>query len=178
MGITGDGRLDSTNTEAELIILQNDDPIAFAVGFVTADEGEMLAVRVERGGQAVDTATVTFILSLQTAMDEDVNLTSANEVTFTSGQNETVILLSITDDDLPELAEQFILELTNVTTGKLSSLSTQSYNIYTNNIGDAVIVNPSSITIEITANDDPYGVFLFNVTSLETTEESGMIELR
>ena len=122
MGITGDGRLDSTNTEAELTILQNDDPIAFAVGFVTADEGEMLAVRVERGGQAIDTATVTFTLSLQTAMDEDVNLTSTNEVTFTSGQNETEILLSIMDDDLPELAERFILVLTNVTTGKLIAL--------------------------------------------------------
>ena len=131
MGISsGDGRLDSTNTEAELIILQNDDPIAFTMGLVTAVEGDVLAVRVVRGGQAVDTARVTFILSLQSAVDEDVNLTSAYEVIFTSGQNETEILLSITDDDIPELAERFTLELTNVTNGELISLSTQSY--YTN----------------------------------------------
>ena len=131
MGISsGDGRLDSTNTEAELIILQNDDPIAFTMGLVTAVEGDVLAVRVVRGGQAVDTARVTFILSLQSAVDEDVNLTSAYEVIFTSGQNETEILLSITDDDIPELAERFTLELTNVTNGELISLSTQNY--YTN----------------------------------------------
>ena len=49
---------------------------------------------------------------------------------------------------------------------------------YNNNIGDAVIVQPNTITIEITANDDPYGVFLFNVTSLDTTEGSGRNELR
>ena len=131
MGISsGDGRLDSTNTEAELIILQNDDPIAFTMGLVTAVEGDVLAVRVVRGGQAVDMARVSFILSLQSAVDEDVNLTSAYEVIFTSGQNETEILLSITDDDIPELAERFTLELTNVTNGELISLSTQSY--YTN----------------------------------------------
>lgn len=94
------------------------------MSFITAAERDVLAVRVVRGGQAVDMAIVTFMLSLQSAMYEDVNLTSSYEVTFTSGQNETEILLSITDDDIPELAERFTLELTNVTTGELISLST------------------------------------------------------
>ena len=115
--ISGDGRLDSGNTEAELTILQNDDPIAFTMGFVTADEGEVLAVRVVRNGQAIDTASVTFSLSLLSAMAEDVNLMSANEVFFTPGQTENEIFLDIIDDDIPELAERFTLELIN-TTGK------------------------------------------------------------
>ena len=126
MEISGDGRLDSDNTEAELTILQNDDPIAFTMGFVTVDEGEMLAVLVVRNGQAIDTATVSFSLSLLSATAEDVNLTSANELLFTPGQTETEIFLDITDDDIPELAEQFTLELTN-TTGKHISLS--NYNM-------------------------------------------------
>ena len=126
MEISGDGRLDSDNTEAELTILQNDDPIAFTMGFVTVDEGEMLAVLVVRNGQAIDTATVLFSLSLLSATAEDVNLTSANELLFTPGQTETEIFLDITDDDIPELAEQFTLELTN-TTGKHISLS--NYNM-------------------------------------------------
>lgn len=124
---SGDGRLDSDNTEAELTILQNDDPIAFMMGFVTADEGEMLSVRVVRNGQAIDTARVSFSLSLLSAMAEDVNLTSANELLFTPGQMEAEIFIDITDDDIPELAEQFTLELTN-TTGKIyTSLSNYNY---------------------------------------------------
>lgn len=121
--MSSDGRLDSDNTEAELTILQNDDPIAFMMSFVTVDEGETLTVRVIRNGQAVDTANVTFSLSLLSAMAEDVNLTSDNEVFFASGQRVAEILLSITDDDIPELAEQFTLELLN-TTGEYISLST------------------------------------------------------
>ena len=117
---SGDGRLDSDNTEAELTILQNDDPIAFMMGFVTADEGETLSVRVVRNGQAIDTARVSFSMSLLSAMDEDVNLTSTNELLFTPGQTEAEIFLDITDDDIPELAEQFTLELAN-TTGKHSN---------------------------------------------------------
>ena len=45
-------------------------------------------------------------------------------------------------------------------------------------IGDSVIVQPSIITIEITSNDDPHGVFLFSVVSLDITEDSGRNELR
>lgn len=121
MKISGDGRLASSNTEAELTVLQNDDPITFLRGFVIADEGETLAVCVVRNGQAIDTANVTFTLLLLSAMTEDVELVSTDEVVFTSGQREAEILLYITDDDIPELAEQFTLELINVT-GKHISL--------------------------------------------------------
>ena len=177
MEISGDGRLDSVNTEAELIILQNDDPIFFARSFARANEGERLAVRVERNGQAIDTAIVTFSLSLLTAMNDDVNLTSTNEVIFMPGQREAEIFINITDDDTPELIEQFTLELIN-TTGIIIKFQLQC--IIHNNIdtGDAVISRPTNITIEITANDDPYGVFLFSVTSLDITEGSGRNELR
>ena len=117
LDITGDGRLDSDNTEAELTVLQNDDPITFTMGFVTANEGETLVVRVVRNGQAIDTASVTFSLSLLSTMAEDLNLISNNEVFFTSGQREAEILLNITDDDIPEVTERFTLQLIN-TTGK------------------------------------------------------------
>lgn len=113
-----DGRLAPDNTEAQLTILQNDDPIAFMMSLAATDEGEMLVVHVVRNGQAIDTASATFSLSLLSASAEDVSLTtSGNEVIFASGQRETEILLNITDDDIPELAEQFTLELTS-TTGK------------------------------------------------------------
>ena len=45
------------------------------------------------------------------------------------------------------------------------------YATYTaSHVGDAVIVQPRIITIDITENDDPYGVFLFTVTSLNLME--------
>lgn len=87
------------------------------MGFVTADEGETLAVRVIRNGQAIDTASATFSLSLISTVAEDVDLITDNEVFFTSGQRVTEILLNITDDDIPEIAEQFTLVLLN-TSGK------------------------------------------------------------
>jgi len=126
--ISGDGRLASSNTEAELTVLQNDDPIAFMRSFVTADEGETLIVRVVRNGQAIDTASVTFTLSLITAMTEDVDLLSTDEVVFTSGQREANISLNTRDDDIPELAEQFTLELIN-TTGKHISLYNKKHKL-------------------------------------------------
>ena len=109
--------MDSVNTEAELIILQNDDPIFFARSFVRASEGETLVVRVVRNGQAIDTAIAKFSLSLLSTMDKDINLTSTNEVLFMPGEREAEIFINITDDDIPELREQFTLELVN-TTGK------------------------------------------------------------
>lgn len=45
-------------------------------------------------------------------------------------------------------------------------------------LGDAVIVQPNTTTIEIMPNDDPYGVFLFNVTALDAIEGSRRNELR
>jgi len=109
------GRLDVNGDDAQLTILQNDDPISFTRSSLSVNEGNEVSIRVTRGGQAAGLATATFQLSFLTAASDDVELLSAYEVMFTSGTREVRISLNITNDDVPELEERFILELVNTT---------------------------------------------------------------
>jgi len=169
------GRLDVNRDEAQLTVLQNDDPISFTRSSLSINEGEELRIRVTRGGQAAGLATATFQLSFSTAESDDVEILSTHVVTFTNGIREVDIPLNITDDDIPELAEHFTVELIN-TTGLCTSCCGSIYDA--SFAGDAVIVSPRIITIEIIENDDPYGVFLFTETSLELTEGDLRNQLR
>ena len=50
--VSGDGRLALLNTEASLVIRQNDDPISFNGSSVEASEGDTVVFTIARGGQA------------------------------------------------------------------------------------------------------------------------------
>ena len=54
MSVDGGGRVGDTGTLAYLTVLQNDDPISFAVAdtFKLGNEGESVIFDVIRGGQA------------------------------------------------------------------------------------------------------------------------------
>jgi len=124
LSISNLGRLDVNGDEAQLTILHNDDPISFTRRSLSVNEGDEVSVRVTRGGQAAGEATATFQLSFLTAATDDVDLLSTYEVMFTSGTREAEILLNITNDDIPEIAEHFTLELVN-TTGMHTQLHVQ-----------------------------------------------------
>ena len=115
LNINNLGRLDLNSAEARLTILQNDDPISFTRSSLSVNEGDEVSIRVTRGGQANGLATATFEFSFLTAASDDVDLLSTYEVMFTSGIREAEISLNITNDDVPEIAERFTLELVNTT---------------------------------------------------------------
>ena len=50
--VSGDGNISPLNTEASLVIRQNDDPISFNGSFVEASEGDTVLFTIARGGQA------------------------------------------------------------------------------------------------------------------------------
>ena len=50
--VSGDGELDTSSTEAQLTVLQNDDPINFQRSFLSSAEGDTVVFTLERGGQA------------------------------------------------------------------------------------------------------------------------------
>ena len=50
--VSGDGSISPLNTEASLVIRQNDDPISFNGSFVEASEGDAVLFTIARGGQA------------------------------------------------------------------------------------------------------------------------------
>lgn len=73
---------------------------------------------------------------------------------FSEGQAQARISVLVVDDDIPELQELLMLQLTSVR-------------------GDAVLVTPTLATLIIDPSDDPNGVFLFSDMSLLTEAEEG-----
>ena len=69
MAVSGDGRLALLNTEASLVIRQNDDPISFNGSSVEASEGDTVLFTIARGGQANGTC-IYYQLSPHLAQEE------------------------------------------------------------------------------------------------------------
>ena len=68
-------------------------------------------------------------------------------VSFNSGEANKTIEVKIVDDSLPEVAEKFLLRLTNPT-------------------GGATVSKPDETTVTITENDDPHGIISFLPSSM------------
>ena len=68
--VSGDGRLALLNTEASLVIRQNDDPISFNGSSVEASEGDTVLFTIARGGQANGTC-ICYQLSPHLAQEEE-----------------------------------------------------------------------------------------------------------
>ena len=74
-----------------------------------------------------------------TVNDNDYSPTKG-EVIFRANETAHVLVINITDDDTAEVAERFLLEMTQP-------------------IGGAKLGITREITVEIRASDQPYGVF-------------------
>lgn len=74
-------------------------------------------------------------------------------VSFSSGEASKTVQVAIIEDTTPEVAESFLVRMTNPT-------------------GGATVGKPDETTVTISENDDPYGVFSFlpSSTSIATRE--------
>ncbi|XP_059825311.1 adhesion G-protein coupled receptor V1 [Hypanus sabinus] len=107
----------------------------------TEPEGsqDIVLLQVVRAGGALSQV----ILFWEVDSDPYNNLVNiCGNVTFEMGQTLADIELQVASDDVPELDEQFMIHITDVTKGRLG-----------------IRVNA---TLMVLANDDPYGVFLFS----------------
>ena len=75
-------------------------------------------------------------------------------VVFQTGETRKVISITTLNDNIPEIAEEFIVRL-NASTG------------------DTVLIPPLDARVIITANDQPYGVFQFSQASLSKVASEG-----
>ncbi|KAG2466796.1 GPR98 protein, partial [Polypterus senegalus] len=80
-------------------------------------------------------------------------VTKVGNVTFDIGQNEGSIVIQISSDEVPELDKTFVINLINVSNGRLGMLT------------------KSNLTV--LASDDPYGIFIFSNNSKSIRVQEG-----
>ena len=148
------GRLAVENTIATLTVDQNDDAIVVNNAAVEGTEGSTLSLRISRGGRANGVAAVEFTVTSISAGIADYTVLTPSPVTFADGQTSAEVVVSITDDNIPEIDEEFQMMLVSTT-------------------GDSVIRQPDTTTVIIAANDDPMGIFSIAETSRVVSFEEG-----
>ena len=142
------------NTIATLTVNQNDDAIVVNNAAVEGTEGSTLSLRISRGGRANGVAAVEFTVTSISAGIADYTVLTPSPVTFADGQTSAEVVVSITDDSIPEIDEEFQMMLVSTT-------------------GDSVIRQPDTTTVIIAANDDPMGIFSIAETSRVVSFEEG-----
>ena len=124
--------------------------VDFAVTAVTISEEPNTAVTLElvRTRGAFGSVGVNYVVRPSSASLDDVSQgTASGVVQFTTGQQRATFMINIINDALPELDEEFVVELESASDGV--------------QIGDQNVAN-----VTILANDDINGVFSFSNTSL------------
>lgn len=78
-------------------------------------------------------------------------------VSFATGETNKTVQVMIVNDNDPEIAEKFLLKMTNPT-------------------GGASVGKPDEVTVTISENDDPHGLisFLSSSTVTSTTEPASL----
>ncbi|XP_078413685.1 adhesion G-protein coupled receptor V1 [Cetorhinus maximus] len=110
----------------------------------TEPEGghDIVLLQVARAGGALSQATLFW----DVVSDPYNNLINTHgNITFETGQSLASIVLQVASDEVPELDEEFLIYMSNVSKGRLGSLT--------------------NATLTVLANDDPYGVFIFSERS-------------
>ena len=156
INITGGGRLVRPLT-ATLIVNPNDAPIHFLYPLqVEVIEGQTANFTISLNRTLSHNVTVFYSTIDGTAMASSGDYVAAiNEsVVFRSGEKQKTIRIPTIDDNVPEIAEEFIVRLQSST-------------------GDTIIIPPSDARVIISANDDPYGVFQFSQDSLSRVASEG-----
>ena len=133
-----------TNTRIEVRIRQNDDPfgiISLTNTIFRVNEGETAAISLVRSGGTFGSVSVQYtIVNGQATVGQDYSLPPGSRtVVFAAGQSTANILIPIIDDSVPELQEDFTVQI-SLTTGSAASLGT---------------VTAASVIIE--ASDSPFG---------------------
>ncbi|XP_071965307.1 adhesion G-protein coupled receptor V1-like isoform X2 [Antedon mediterranea] len=146
-----------TNKEAYLNINKNDDAIFFEEPVeVDAMEPSTVVLSVRRNGTATDVVSVQYRTVSVTALDQRQDYENASGIlTFSIGVKVQTITLSILQDDNPEEAEVFIVELFNP-------------------IGDVVVYGEPVATVTIVPNDDASGIFSFSQPLFQTAQSEGV----
>ncbi|XP_078070005.1 adhesion G-protein coupled receptor V1 [Mustelus asterias] len=110
----------------------------------TEPEGdhEIVLLQVVRAGGALS-QTILFWDVVSDPCNDLINI--HGNVTFEEGQSLAGIVLQVASDEVPELDEEFIIYISNVSKGRLGGLT--------------------NATLTVLANDDPYGVFIFSERS-------------
>lgn len=100
-----------------------------------------LSVSVQVDRSFGDLSSVTVFWEADPSSEGELLSTSGN-ITFGVGQRSQNIIISVAQDDVPELDKSFTVSLVNVSHGRLGSQTTA--------------------TLTVLASDDPYGVFVFS----------------
>ena len=138
--------------QLEIAILESDNArgvVSFDTNMFPAVEGRTAYLNLTRSGGTFGDISIQYNVTEGSARGngQDYIIASAQgELVFTQGQEAAIIMIPIRDDVLPELQEQFFVELTGATGGATIAGVTVA----------AVIIEPS---------DDPNGVVRFSVAS-------------
>ena len=153
-----------TITQYTIAILENDDPygvVSFTSPTLIATEGEIVVLSVERSGGTFGLVVLTVTLTSGRADSNDYTDISGTRVQFFQGETVANISIPITDDDDPELQEEFTVSI---------GLSTSS--------SAARFGDITAVTVIIDSSDSPHGELGFveplvyneiNPTSVPTT---------
>lgn len=145
----GGGRLDTDNPSklnATLVVNPNDSPIRFSQLTYAVEEGTIAVLTVTRGiddtgqpaGSTAGVAIVQYRTEAQTATKDDYQSLSGT-VMFQDGDKQKQISVSTINDSKPEDNEEFSVLLFNSSFGTVLTL-------------------PRSAIVQITSNDDAFGV--------------------
>ena len=138
------------NNELEVVILENDDArgvVSLDASVFAAVEGRTAYINMTRSGGMFGEIGIRYQITNGSARGngQDYNVLSPQgEIVIIQGQTVASILVPIVDDTLPELQEQFFVELTGVT-------------------GGASLAGITTATVIIEPSDDPSGVIRFSV---------------
>ena len=122
--------------------------VAFTSATVNEEPGSAVALELVRTRGVFGVVGVNYVVRAGTASLEDVSeATASGTVQFMSGEQRVTFEIEIINDAIPELDEEFTVELVSATDGV--------------ELGDSLNIN-----VTILANDDINGVFFFSNTSL------------
>ena len=122
--------------------------VAFTSATVSEEPGSAVSLELVRTRGVFGAVSVNYVVRAGTASLEDVSeATASGTVQFMSGQQRAMFEIDIFNDAIPELDEEFTVELVSATDGV--------------ELGDSL-----TISVTILANDDINGVFFFSNTSL------------
>lgn len=138
------------NNELEITILENDNArgvVSLDANLFAAVEGRTAFVNMTRTGGTFGDISILYNITNGSAIGNGQDysvLSPQGEVVITQGQSTASIMITIIDDPLPELQEQFFVELTGAT-------------------GRASVVGITTAAVVIEPSDDPNGVIRFSV---------------
>jgi len=138
------------NDELEITILENDNArgvVSLDANFFAAVEGRIAYVNMTRTGGTFGEISISYNITEGSARGngQDYNVLSPQgQIVIIQGQSAASIMITIVDDPLPELQEQFFVELTGAT-------------------GGASVAGITTAVVVIEPSDDPNGVIRFSL---------------